>query len=43
MTEDILMDVIGNIKGNKSLKKLFLANTQMKDHIAEVKKKAISV
>lgn len=38
VTNDILLDVIGHIKGNKSLKRLLLANTQMKDHIAQVRK-----
>jgi len=38
VTDDILLDVIGHIKGNKSLKRLLLANTQMKDHIAQVRK-----
>lgn len=34
MTEDILVEVVDNLKNNTSLKKLHLANTQMKDHLA---------
>lgn len=36
MTEDILVEVVDNLKNNTSLKKLHLANTQMKDHLALV-------
>ncbi|XP_066912396.1 tropomodulin-2-like [Clytia hemisphaerica] len=35
VTEDILMDIVEHLKNNTSLKKLHLANTQMKDHIGE--------
>lgn len=36
MTEEILLDVISQVKGNKVLKKLYLANTQMKDPVCKV-------
>ena len=36
VTEDILMDIVEHLKNNTSLKRLLLANTQMKDHVGEV-------
>ena len=36
VTEDILMDIVEHLKNNSSLKRLLLANTQMKDHVGEV-------
>lgn len=38
LTEEILLDVIAHLKGNTILKKLYLANTQMKDPVCKVGK-----
>lgn len=36
VTEEVLLDVIAQLKGNSILKNLYLANTQMKDPVAKV-------
>ena len=36
ITEEVLTEVIENMKGNTIIKKLYLANTQMKDPICKV-------
>ena len=36
MTEDILVEIVDLLKNNTSVKKLLLANTQLKDHLALV-------